>query len=347
MPDNLHPAAALYGTERAMAALPPCVHYAGSERYIRKALEIQRERGPVFDIACDCEDGAPVGQERAHAKTMAAIIAGSDNVHGRVGARIHDLSHPAWRAELAVLLGEAGDRLAFVTLPKANSAADVSRFQRILGDEAIRCGIRRTIPVSVMIETPGAVHEAWAIAALPGVLSLDFGTLDFVSAHHGAIPSSAMVSPGQFDHPLVRHAKCEAVAAALAHSVVPAHGVTLALDDPAVVRADAERARREFGFLRMWSIHPSQIEPIVQAFQPDEDELATSVAVLVAAQAAAWAPIRHEDKLYDRASYRYCWDVLQRAHASGAALPAAGAAFFAPKPASKPSPLKPTGLLPQ
>jgi len=101
------------------------------------------------------------------------------------------------------------------------------------------------------------------------------------------------------------------------------------------VRADAERARMEFGFLRMWSIHPSQIEPIVRTFQPDEAELATAVAVLVAAQAAAWAPIRHENKLYDRASYRYCWDVLQRAHASGAALPAAGAAFFASTPAPK------------
>jgi citrate lyase subunit beta/citryl-CoA lyase len=155
-----------------------------------------------------------------------------------------------------------------------------------------------------------------------------------------------MVSPGQFDHPLVRHAKCEMVAAALAHSVVPAHGVTLALDDPAAVRADAERARREFGFLRMWSIHPSQIEPIVLAFRPDEAELATAVAVLVAAQAAAWAPIRHENKLYDRASYRYCWDVLQRAHASGAALPAAGAAFFAPEPPPKPPSRQTPELLP-
>ena len=35
---------------------------------------------------------------------------------------------------------------------------------------------------------------------------------------------------GQFDHPLVRQAKCEVAAAALAHSIVPAHGVTLALD---------------------------------------------------------------------------------------------------------------------
>jgi citrate lyase subunit beta / citryl-CoA lyase len=332
---GVHPSLALYGTERALPPLPPCVHYAGSERYLRKALALQRERGPVFDVACDCEDGAPVGGEREHAKAMAALIAGPDNAHGRVGARIHDLTRPVWRSELDILIGEAGDRIAFLTLPKANAAADVSRFLHVLHEEALRCGIHRTIPVSVMIETPGAVHEAWAIAALPGVLSLDFGTLDFVSAHHGAIPASAMESPGQFDHPLVRRAKCEVAAAALAHAVVPAHGVTLALDDPAAVRADAERARREFGFLRMWSIHPSQIEPIVRAFRPDEAEVATAAAVLAAAQAADWAPIRHEGKLYDRASYRYCWEMLQRAHATGAAIPAAGAGFFASAPEPK------------
>jgi citrate lyase subunit beta/citryl-CoA lyase len=173
------------------------------------------------------------------------------------------------------------------------------------------------------------VHDAWAIAALPGVVSLDFGTLDFVSAHHGAIPSAAMQSPGQFDHPLVRHAKCEVAAASLAHAVVPAHGVTLALDDPEAVHDDARRARTEFGFLRMWSIHPSQIEPIVRAFRPDSAEIETAAAVLAAAQGADWGPIRHDGKLYDRASYRYCWDLLQRAHGAGATLPAAGRVFFA------------------
>jgi len=326
----LHPAAALFGAGRALPRLPPCVHYAGNERHLQKALGLQREMGPVFDVACDCEDGAPVGQERAHAKAMAALIAGAGNAFDRVGARIHDLTHPAWRSELDILVGEAGARIAFLTLPKVNAAADVERFLHALREESLRSGVHRTIPVCVMIETPGAVHDAWAIAALPGVASLDFGTLDFVSAHHGAIPEAAMQSPGQFDHPLVRHAKCEVAAAALAHAVVPAHGVTLALDDPQAVHADAVRARTEFGFLRMWSIHPAQIGPIVRAFNPDPDAVQLAAAVLSAAQAADWGPIRHDGKLYDRASYRYFWDLLQQAHAAGARLPAAAEAFFAP-----------------
>src|SRR2546428_14048331 len=108
----LHPRAALYGTERPLPALPPCVHYAGNERHLAKALRLQREMGPVFDIACDCEDGAPVGEERAHAKTMAALIAGNDNAFGRVGARIHDVRHYRWRSGPDILVGAAARGLA-------------------------------------------------------------------------------------------------------------------------------------------------------------------------------------------------------------------------------------------
>jgi citrate lyase subunit beta/citryl-CoA lyase len=326
----LSPQAALYGQDRALPVLPPCVHYAGSERFIARALALQAGRGPVFDVAADCEDGAAVGAELAHAAMVARLLASPANAHDRAGVRVHDVAHAAFRAELEILIGEAGHRLAFVTLPKARDAGDVARFLDALALETARRGLGREIPASVLVETHGAVRDAWAIAALPGVVSLDFGTLDFVSSHHGAVPLSAMESPGQFDHPLVRRAKCETAAAALAHAIVPAHGVTRALDDPDAVYADARRARDEFGFLRMWSIHPSQIEPIVRAFAPHPGEIDEAAAVLAAAQAADWAPLAVGGRLHDRASYRYCFTVLQQARAAGLALPPSAAALLAP-----------------
>lgn len=325
---HLSPHAALYGNDKPLAVLPPCVHYAGAQRYIAKALELQAQRGPVFDVAGDCEDGAPIGEEVAHARMIAALIRGDSNRHGRVGARIHDVRHPSWQRDLEIFVRDVGDRIAFLTLPKAETVADVERMLDALSRETARCGLRRQIPVSVLMETPGAVHDAWAIAALPGVVSLDFGTLDFVSAHRGAIPLSAMESPGQFDHALVRRAKAEVAEAALAHGVIPAHGVTRALDRPDVVYSDARRARDELGYLRMWSIHPSQIDPIVRALSPDQTEIDEAARVLAAAQDADWAPLRVDGKLHDRASYRYCWSVLQRAHAAGASLPSTARAFF-------------------
>jgi citrate lyase subunit beta/citryl-CoA lyase len=315
---RLHPAQALYqGAGKPFPQLPACEHYAGSDKLIRKALQIQAELGPIFDITGDCEDGAPAGRESEHAEMIASLVMSDDNRFGRLGARIHDVTHPAWRAELATLVGKAGNRLAYVVLPKVDCADDALEQIAALDDLRQRAGLERRIPVHILIETPRALREAWQIAALPGVESIDFGLMDFVSAHHGAIPDSAMRSPGQFEHPLVARAKCEIAAAALGNGVVPSHNVTTEIRDTAVVREDARRARDDFGFLRMWSIHPAQIEPIVEAMRPDFGAVGTAAAILVAAQNAEWGPIQYEGRLHDRASYRYYWELLCRARATG------------------------------
>jgi citrate lyase subunit beta/citryl-CoA lyase len=318
----LHPSEVLYAGGRPFPALAACEHYAGSEKLIRKALELQNALGPIFDITADCEDGAPAGREHEHAALVAALINSTDNRHGRLGARIHDLRHPCWQDDLDTIVGGAGARLAYLVLPKPECAADAQTQIAALDAARARHGIAREIPVHVLIETPGAVREAWQIAALPHVESLDFGLMDYVSAHHGAIPATAMRAPGQFDHPLIARAKCEIAAAALGNGIVPTHNVTTEFRDLAVVAADARRARQEFGFLRMWSIHPHQIEPIVAALRPSFEEAAVAGRILGAAQDAAWGPIQIDGMLHDRASYRYYWELLQRAHASGVALPA-------------------------
>ena len=158
-------------------------------------------------------------------------------------------------------------------------------------------------------------------AALDRVESLDFGLMDFVSGHHGAIPGSAMRSPGQFEHPLVTRAKCDISAAALANGVVPSHNVTTELKDIDYIRRDAERARKEFGYLRMWSIHPNQIVPIIEAMRPDFTEVEEAAEILIAAQDKHWGPIQHAGKLHDRASYRYYWELLKRARSTGMKIP--------------------------
>jgi citrate lyase subunit beta/citryl-CoA lyase len=318
----LHPAAVLYREARPFPALPACEHYAGSEKLIGKALALQQALGPIFDVTCDCEDGAPAGAERVHAEMVAQAINSGDNRHNRVGARIHDITHPHWRDDLEIIVGQAGRRLAYVTFPKVGGRQDAQTMLMALAAVAKINGIERPIPAHVLIETHGALREVHEIAALPGVETLDFGLMDFVSGHHGAIPASAMKSPGQFEHPLVARAKCEIAAAALGRGLVPSHNVTTELHDMQEVYHDARRAREQFGYLRMWSIHPYQVQPIVDAMRPLFDEVNDAVAILLAAQAAGWGPIRHDGRLHDRASYRYYWELLQRAHTTGMDLPA-------------------------
>lgn len=88
-----------------------------------------------------------------------------------------------------------------------------------------------------------------------------------------------------------------------------------------MVANDAARAAGEFGYTRMWSIHPDQIRPILKAFAPRNSEAVEAANILSEAQSAQWGPIQYNGKLHDRASYRYYWTILQRARASGMPLP--------------------------
>ena len=324
-----HPNSALFKGEKPFPVIPSCDHYAGSERLMLRALELQESIGPVFDLTCDCEDGAPAGSEKEHAEMIVRLLNGPANRRKMAGVRVHDPAHAHWKQDLDILVSGAGDVLSHITLPKAVSAQQVAEAISYVQRLAAQSRIGRPIPIHVNIETHGALRQVWDIAALPWVQTLAFGLMDFVSDHHGALGAAAMRSPGQFEHKLVVRAKAEMVAAALANGVVPAHNVTLELKNTDVAYADARRARDEFGFLRMWSIYPAQIRPIVEAMKPDHSEIEKGATILLSAQRAGWGPIQHAGELHDRASYRYYWELLQRGKVTGVDIPAeADAAFF-------------------
>lgn len=330
----VHPNQALFGGEKPFPVIPACEHFAGSEKLILKALSLQDTAnpngvGPVFDITCDCEDGAASGQEQAHAEMIVRVLNSEANKYKMAGARIHDYTHPHWKKDIDILVGGAGEVLSYITIPKCTDIAQAREMITYIQQVAKQHGISRVIPVHILIETHGALRQVHEIAQLPWLQVLDFGLMDFVSAHHGAIPATAMRSPGQFDHRLLARAKSEVVSAALANGVVPAHNVTLDLKNVEVTYSDASRARNEFGFMRMWSIYPTQIQAIVDAMKPNYDEVTDAANILLAAQAADWGPIQYAGELHDRATYRYFWEVLQKAKQTGVAMPEdAEHAFF-------------------
>ena len=322
----MHPSEVLFQGDRQPLLLPACDHYAGSEKLMRKSIALQQELGPVFDITLDCEDGASAGNEEAHARLVVSLLQSDDNRYNRIGARVHDVGSPFFAKDVEIICAAAG-RLAYLVVPKANGLQDVERAIALINQHAAKAG-RHDLPVHVLIETHGALHDVYAIAALPQVQCLSFGIMDFVSSHYGAIPGNAMRTPGQFAHPLVVRAKLEIAAACHAHGKVPSHNVTTEIKDTAVAANDAQRAAAEFGYTRMWSIHPNQIKPVVKAFTPRLSEVSEAASILQEAAQVQWGPIAQNGRLHDRASYRYYWTVLQRAKLAGLSLPDSVAALI-------------------
>jgi citrate lyase subunit beta/citryl-CoA lyase len=322
-----HPRHILLGAQAGSVQLSVCDHYSGVEARMRKSLQLQAEMTQefgtcVFDVTLDCEDGAPVGGEAEHAAMVAELVMSSSNRFGRVGARVHPLNHPSFEADIHTLVRGAGTRLAYLMVPKPNGLADVVRACQHIDHELRSQGLPVRLPIHFLIETHGALREVENIAAHPRIESLSFGLMDFVSAHRGAIPASAMGASGQFTHPLVLRAKLAIAAACHGHGKTPSHCVVTEFKNKHALAQAAEQASQQLGYTRMWSIHPDQILPIVEAFAPSTAEVDLAIDIIHTAQAAGWAPIQHHGSLHDRASFRYYWQVLCRAQRTGQHLPA-------------------------
>ncbi|RYX97731.1 MAG: CoA ester lyase [Comamonadaceae bacterium] len=326
LPAN-HPATVLLGAQGGGIVLPVCDHYSGVEARMKKSLQLQAEMTEefgacVFDVTLDCEDGAPVGGEADHAALVVSLALAAPE-KSRVAVRVHATGHEAFAADMQAIAGQAAHKLCHIMVPKVETLADVE-----LACKALDAAGAHQLPLHVLIESPAAVHRAFDIAAHPRVQSLSFGLMDFVSAHGGAIPADGMSSTGQFTHPLVVRAKLEVASACHASGKVPSHCVVTEFSDSAAMAGAARHASQQLGYTRMWSIHPNQILPILEAFAPSEGEIESATKIITAAAGAEWAPISFEGKLHDRASYRYFWQVLVRAHQTGARLPAEAQAFF-------------------
>lgn len=316
-----------------------------------KSLNLQADMSAefgacVFDVTLDCEDGAPVGGEKDHANMVVALASQArsaiknraGSVVPRVAARVHPVDHPAFEQDIEIIVGGAASSLCHVMIPKVTTLADVEFAAQQVIRLSAQAGRPTPLPLHVLIESPLAVRHVFEIAAHPLVQSVSFGLMDFVSAHGGAIPASAMgvAAAGggldQFTHPLVVRAKLEIASACHAYGKVPAHCVVTEFSDEAALQSAARQASRALGYTRMWSIHPTQIRPILEAFSPPADEIQVATEIIMAAVKADWAPVSFGGKLHDRASYRYFWNVLERAHQTGRPLPEEALAFFSLSP---------------
>ena len=325
-----HPRDILLGSQASGTVLPVCDHYSGVEVRMRKSLQLQAEMTQefgacVFDVTLDCEDGAPVGGEIEHAH-LVQEIANHAAPEARVAVRVHPVDHPSFFSDVNIIVGHAHSKLRHVMIPKVESVADVEVAEKALNEAGAL-----NLPLHVLIESPAAVHRAFEIAAHPRVQSLSFGLMDFVSAHGGAIPSGGMGVQGQFSHPLVMRAKLEIASAAHAHGKVPSHCVVTEFSDLQAIKLAATKASRELGYTRMWSIHPSQIRPVLEAMAPTADEIHNAADLIEAASLANWAPVSFAGQLHDRASYRFFWQVLERAFQTGRPLPDSMQSYFGDK----------------
>ena len=225
-------------------------------------------------VVVDLEDAvAPAAKDAARA-AVAALLTHSPQA-ARCVVRINDETTLAFDADLQML---AACGAAAVMLPKAERPHTLARLRAACPG----------IAVLPLVESARGMLEARALAGVPGVQRLVFGTLDY------ALDLDLGTDPLALD---AGHAQLALVSRA-AGLESPVAGVTPALDDEAQLLADFARARQH-GFGAKLCIHPKQVAPLHAALVPAPDELAWARRVLQASEGAPGA-VQLDGRMVDR-----------------------------------------------
>ena len=183
-----------------------------------------------------------------------------------------------------------------VVLPKAEDAS-------LLAQAGMAAPGKALLP---LVETAAGLDSVQALAAVPGVQRLVFGSLDF------------QVDLGiEDDGDALLLARSQLVLASrLARLEAPVDGVTTSLDDPQALAADTARARR-LGFGAKLCIHPRQVAGVNAGMSPSDTEIDWARRIVAAIQASGGAAVAVDGKMVDAPVLLRAQSLLRRAGLAG------------------------------
>jgi citrate lyase subunit beta/citryl-CoA lyase len=243
-------------------------------------------------VVLDLEDAVPAGAKAVARREVASFLASAGADAARCVVRINDERSP-WFVEDLAMLSSCNARAAMC--PKAERASTLSQLR----------AETPALQLLPLVESARGIAAAESLAAVPGVVRLVFGTIDF---------ALDMDLGGELADTIgLDHAAAQLALASRAAGIAsPVAGVTPALDDPERLRADVHRARA-LGFGGKLCIHPRQVAVVHAALAPAEEELAWARRVVLAAQEGAGAA-RLDGQMVDKPVIERARRILQRAH---------------------------------
>jgi citrate lyase subunit beta / citryl-CoA lyase len=242
-------------------------------------------------VIIDLEDAVTPDRKSQARAALSEWLAGTSRA---VYVRINPAGTPWHEQDCAVL---AHKSVRGVMLPKAENAESVALVAAELTAQ------QDLIP---LIETVAGWFEVDALAQVPRVKRLAFGSFDFMSD-----------SGIQGDGPELDAVRTQLVLVSRRRGLTaPIDGVSTAIDDPVQLESDVRRSRR-YGFAAKLCIHPKQV-PIVHAgFAPRAEEVAWARRVIDALASGPLGAIAVDGKLVDRPVALMAEAIVQEASGPG------------------------------
>ncbi len=290
-----------------------------NEKMVAKVPQIAAS---VDILLGNLEDAVPV--DRKEAARAGLIKAGKDmDVSGTaLWTRINELASPWVLDDLEQLVGEIGDKLSVIMVPKVEGPWDIHYLDRLLAQLEARAGLKQPLLIHAILETAQGVANLEEIAcASPRIQGMSFGPADLAASRrmkttrvgggHPGYTSIADPDPTNPDAPRPTYQQdpwhysiARMVDACTSVGALPFYGPFGDIKDVAGCEAQF-RSAFLLGCVGAWSLHPVQVDIAKKVFSPDPEEVLFAKKVIEAIPDGRGVHMI-DGKMQDDATWKQC-----------------------------------------
>ena len=269
----------------------------------------------------DLEDSvAPLEKEAARGKIVRAIreLSWDERV---LCVRINAWDTRWTYQDVIEVVGNAGERLDEVMLPKVQCAADVQALDRLLTQVEINSGLPvGHIGIEAQIEsTRGLINVEEICAASPRLETVVFGPADFAASMEMPVLTGGIQIP-EYPGDHFHYVFSKILMAGRANGLQVIDGPYLKIKDSDGLRDYCQRTAI-LGYDGKWALHPDQVAIINQVYLPTQEQYDRAWAILDAYREATEGDrkgaVMFGDEMIDEASRKMALKFVARGERAG------------------------------
>jgi malyl-CoA/(S)-citramalyl-CoA lyase len=330
--------------ERMIHFVPPHV-----DKLRAKVPELARQ---VDVVLGNLEDAIPVEAKEAARKGFIEMAKAVDYGATGLWTRINALNSPWALDDVIEIVGQVGDKLDVIMLPKVDGPWDIHYLDQLLAQLEARHKIKKPILIHAILETAQGVNNVEAIAtASPRMHGMSLGPADLAASRAmkttrvgGGHPEYKVLADATskgsisgkpdidgdapraaYQQDLWHYTVGRMVDACAAAGIKPFYGPFGDFSDAAACEAQFRNAFL-MGCLGAWSLHPAQIAIAKTVFSPDPAEVAFAKKIVAAMPDGAGA-VMIDGKMQDDATWKQAKVLIDLATLVAAKDPEMGARY--------------------
>ncbi len=323
-----------------------------NEKMVAKVPDI----APTVDILLgNLEDAVPLDRKEAARAGLIKVGREMDLGDTALWTRVNELASPYFLDDITQIVGEIGEKIEVVMIPKVEGPWDIHYVDRLLAQLEAKAGLERPILVHALLETHLGVANLEDIAAAsPRIQGMSFGPADLAASRrmkttrvgggHPGYRTIADPDPENPDAPRPSYQQdpwhysiARMVDACTAVGALPFYGPYGDIKD--VEGCETQfRAAFLLGCVGAWSLHPVQIGIAKRVFSPEPAEVAFAKKVIEAIPDGRGVHMI-DGKMQDDATWKQCQVMVKLAEMLARKDPELAEAYgFVPVGAGEPAP---------